>query len=79
VAGILANDIWGEKERWKQCCGSEIIFFGSRSGCNLYSGSGLFVKNTFELQICRSSKHHKKAVFFKPVHLWIRIVDEKYI
>ncbi len=54
-------------------------FFGSKSGCNLYSGSGLFVKNTFELQICRSSKHHKKAVFFKPVHLWIRIVDEKYI
>ncbi len=28
---------------------------------------------------CRSSKHRKKADFLKPVHFWIRIVDEKYI
>jgi hypothetical protein len=37
-----------------------------------------FMKNTFELQICRSSKHSKKADFLKPVHFWIRIIDEKY-
>ncbi len=36
-------------------------YFGSGSG----SVSGLFMKNTFELQICRSSKHHKKADFFQ--------------
>jgi hypothetical protein len=33
----------------------------------------------FELEICRSSEHHKKAYFLKSVHFWIRIVDEKYI
>jgi hypothetical protein len=38
----------------------------------------LFIKNKFEMHFCRSSKHHKKADFLKPVHFWIRIVDEKY-
>jgi hypothetical protein len=44
-------------------------------------GSDLFfhMKNTFELQICRSSKYCKKADFLKPIHFRIRIVDEKYI
>jgi hypothetical protein len=36
-----------------QCCGTENIFSGSGFG----SGSGSSMKNTFELQICRSSKH----------------------
>ncbi len=49
------------------------------AGFNLNSGSGLVMKNTFELQIFRSSKHHKTAYFFKSVHFWIRIVDKKYI
>jgi hypothetical protein len=39
----------------------------------------LIMKNTFELHLCSSSKHRKKADLFKPVHFWIRIVDEKYI
>ncbi len=49
-----------------QCCGSEIIFCGSGFNLNFGpgSGSGLFMKNTFELQICRSSKHRNKADFF---------------
>jgi hypothetical protein len=35
-----------------QCCGSEMkIFFGSRSYFGLNFGSGLFMKNTFEMQI----------------------------
>jgi hypothetical protein len=44
---------------WQQCCGSEIINFGSGSYFDLNSrfGSGLFLKNIFK---CRSSKHRKK-------------------
>jgi hypothetical protein len=34
---------------YKQCCGSEIIFFGS--GFESGSGSGLFMKNTLEIQM----------------------------
>jgi hypothetical protein len=37
------------------------FFFGSGSNSNF--GSGLFLTNTFELQICRSSKHRKKLIF----------------
>jgi hypothetical protein len=39
----------------KQCCGSEIIFSGSGSYLDLNfgfkSGSGLFMKNTLEIQM----------------------------
>jgi hypothetical protein len=35
----------------KQCCGSEIILFGSGSYFGLKSGFGLLMKNTFEMQI----------------------------
>jgi hypothetical protein len=36
-----------------QCCGSGIIYFGSGSYFDLISGfgSGLFMKNIFEMQI----------------------------
>jgi hypothetical protein len=76
-----------------QCCGFEIIIiikkifrsgsgfnlnFGSGSGSGSSSGSGLFMKNTFELQICRSSKHCKKLIY-KICKFLTRIVDEKYI
>jgi hypothetical protein len=35
------------------------------------------MKNTFELQICRSSKHRKKADFLKSVHFGFGLLKEK--
>ncbi len=54
----------------KQCCGSEIVFFGFGSGFSLNFGiriSGLFMKNTSEN--CRSTKLRKKH-FNKSVHFY---------
>jgi hypothetical protein len=36
------------------------------------------MEKTFKRQIFRSSKHRKKLILLKPVHYWIRIVDEKH-
>ncbi len=68
------------KKSYIQCCGSENIFFRIR----FYPEFRIRIvyekkQKTFELQNCRSSKHRKKADFFKSVHFWIRIVDGKYI
>jgi hypothetical protein len=43
----------GHCDHGEQCCGSEIIFSGSGSylDLNFGSGSGLFMKNTLEIQM----------------------------
>ncbi len=53
------NTLLDKVRPYLQCCGSEIIFSGSgsylalnfRSGSGFESGSGLFMKNTLEIQI----------------------------
>jgi hypothetical protein len=53
----------------------KLFFWGS--GFNLTFRSGLFMKNTFELQICSSSKHCKKAIvlicIFLDLDCWWKI------